>query len=223
MLEDVLPLAKMLLAKRSKRKDGIGMLEGAFVPSLVLLVDQVVLQVDHDHLQKMFLKQIFILLSIIVVQCRLKTSQINSGVNEFIDEQKKIEGRVNLNITEFGTTVVHRYSGPIKNYNKRYRVSINGMTALYQAIGEAIDKAEQSTEEAKIVNFVIVTDGLENASRGYYRFLTNLQERIQEAQNKGWIFTFLAEGQNIMEQGWKAGIETGTCTVVTEKYYCSGH
>ena len=74
----------------------------------------------------------------------------------------------------------------------------NGSTALLDAIGTVASREYKITQQAvqeNLINsvFVIVTDGYENASR----FFTSDQVRnlIQEMQEKGYVFVFLAAFQ----------------------------
>jgi uncharacterized protein YegL len=93
---------------------------------------------------------------------------------------------------------------------KTYRP--NGMTALYDAIGEtALTVAKQYKKDKSdaAVLFVIVTDGYENASVKFNQ--QRIKSMVEELENTGrWTFTFLAANQNpletaVMGMGMKVG------------------
>ena len=76
---------------------------------------------------------------------------------------------------------------------------VRGSTALLDAIGRTVDKIVSAqrqtaeTERAEKVLVVIITDGMENASREY-RY-ERVREMIEQQQKEGWEFLFL--GANI--------------------------
>ncbi len=77
--------------------------------------------------------------------------------------------------------------------------SVDGMTALYDAIGFTIqklpvDKSDDSLNEKQKVLFVIITDGYENSSREYSK--KAIKSLIEHRKSKfDWEFIFL--GANI--------------------------
>jgi len=90
-----------------------------------------------------------------------------------------------------------------------------GMTALYEAIGKAIEHTDSVSSDFDKIIFVILTDGQENSSQGNYRGENGrklVQEMISDKEkNKHWSFFFL--GANIDSQvvGGSLGMRTGRC------------
>ena len=87
-----------------------------------------------------------------------------------------------------------------------------GTTALLAAIGRTIDElgarlaAMSAGERPGKVIFVIVTDGLENASRTYTR--EQVFERIRhQADVYGWEFVYLGAKQDAIAAGAMVGID----------------
>lgn len=132
------------------------------------------------------------------------------GYNSFLEKQKQIKGDATITTVLFNerSTLLHdridiKAVQPITL--KEYQVG--GCTALVDAIGSALHKIEsvQSsvTEEfrADKVLFVIITDGLENASREYTA--DQIKTKIKRHSEEGWEFIFL--GANI------DAVETGEC------------
>ena len=78
---------------------------------------------------------------------------------------------------------------------------VGGCTALLDALGSTIERMD-----GKNVLFVIITDGLENASERYsYRKVKSLIESRKEKY--GWEFLFLGANMDAMEEAGKFGID----------------
>ena len=125
------------------------------------------------------------------------------GYNSFLDQQKAEEGEARVTTVLFDDRyeILHDYVDikevqPItkKEYFAR------GSTALLDAVGKTIKEVEhrqnfapvEDTTEKTMV--VIITDGLENASREYH--LDTVKKMVTVQQEKhGWEFIFL--GANI--------------------------
>lgn len=76
----------------------------------------------------------------------------------------------------------------------------SGSTAMYDAVGMTIDRAEKEIKDiAKkdvAILFVILSDGQENSSREYNR--ADVAERIQRLQEtKRWTFAYLGANQDL--------------------------
>lgn len=75
----------------------------------------------------------------------------------------------------------------------------NGMTAMLDAVGYAIDKAESIDDiddENTSCLVVILSDGLENASKKYS--YGDIAEKIQSKQNTDrWTFTYIGANQDL--------------------------
>ena len=81
----------------------------------------------------------------------------------------------------------------------------DGMTPLYDAIGRGVGILDEALggKPGKAV-LVIMTDGLENASREFdHAKITDLVKRRQEA---GWLVVFLGEGLDVAKQGAGMGV-----------------
>lgn len=77
-----------------------------------------------------------------------------------------------------------------------------GMTALYDAVVQALTSAmERHTEENVVV--AIVTDGLENASR---KTVADVRASIERAHQKNWRVTFLGANQDAILTAHALGI-----------------
>ena len=118
------------------------------------------------------------------------------GIDNFIEEQKNGEGRLTLTIIEFDNQIdtVCDFM-PIEEVNS-YHLSPRGATALFDAIGVAINSTGEKLAElpeedrpGKVV-VTIVTDGYENSSREFNSFA--IKDLISHQEEKySWAFGFL--------------------------------
>lgn len=134
------------------------------------------------------------------------------GVNEFLKNQKRIKGEVNVTLVKFSDYYnVVNDAIPLNqvvylddnNYTPSYT------TALLDAVGKTIniigkrlaDTHEENRPEKVI--FVIITDGMENASRGFTR--SQIFDMVSHQKQKyNWEFIFL--GADIDAWGEEIGV-----------------
>ena len=136
------------------------------------------------------------------------------GFNSMLEKQRKIEGKAFITTVLFDDQyeLLHDRVNIAKVNNiteKEYFV--RGSTALLDAIGKTIakEKAIQDTlgqnEKADKVLFVIITDGLENASKEYNS--TTVKKLIETQKEKyGWEFLFLGANIDAIETANTIGI-----------------
>lgn len=88
---------------------------------------------------------------------------------------------------------------------------VRGCTALLDAIGNTISKIDNTQkhtlkdQSAENVMFVIVTDGLENASKEFTH--KSIKEMVESKKKSGWEFIFLGANIDAIAEGAKIGIE----------------
>ena len=136
------------------------------------------------------------------------------GYNSLLDKQKKEDGEC------FVTTVLFddKYEllhdrvnlESIRPISER-EYFVRGCTALLDAVGRTIDKISNEQkhtaedERAEKVMFVIITDGMENASCEYgYDKVRQMIERQKEKY--GWEFIFLGANIDAVETAARFGI-----------------
>jgi len=85
----------------------------------------------------------------------------------------------------------------------------NGMTSLYDAIGQSISYQEEQNNDNVI--FVILTDGHENSSSKYDQPKIKKMISDKESINK-WKFNFLAANQDSFTVGPNLGIPKACCS-----------
>lgn len=136
------------------------------------------------------------------------------GFNSMIEKQKKQEGECYVSTVLFDneSEVIHDripLSKAPKMTDKDY--SVRGCTALLDALGGAIKhignihKYARPEDVPKNTMFVIMTDGMENASR---HFDSDKVKKLIENQKEkyGWEFIFLAANIDAVETAGRYGI-----------------
>lgn len=133
------------------------------------------------------------------------------GLRQFISDQQKVDGKCTLRLAQFDNMyeVVHE-STPIKDVPPPSLLP-RGSTALLDSWGRCM--AEFGEELAALpedqrpghVVFVVVTDGMENASREWTR--DKVFAKVTEQTDRwGWEFLFLAANQDAVAEGQKYGV-----------------
>lgn len=129
------------------------------------------------------------------------------GFNRVLDEHRALPGTENVTTILFDDEITLLHDrlpiGAIRPITAAdYRVG--GCTALLDAVGYGIDKlvrvqdALGDTHRAGKVQFVIMTDGQENASSKFT--LADIRRSIAQRQEKdGWDFLFLGAGIDAVE------------------------
>lgn len=146
------------------------------------------------------------------------------GWNDFIEEQKKIPGKLRVTMVQFDMVgwEAPDYFIPFEAANVRKNdVSLNrdnyvpgGSTPLLDAMAETIRSAEKRAADRKkdgkseeLIIFVTMTDGYENASRN----TTNeqLKAMVDKKTADGWAFIYLGANQDAFGVGAGLGISGG--------------
>ncbi|MFI5103477.1 MAG: hypothetical protein ACHP79_01015 [Terriglobales bacterium] len=131
-----------------------------------------------------------------------------SGFNEFINRQRQLPGEATLLAIKFDDQYETLYDGPLAAVPPLDQHSFvpRGMTALQDAIGRTIHQAGQKLEvmpeeqRPEKVLFMILTDGLENASKEFNR--EKVAEMIKHQREKySWEFIFLGANQDAVLVG----------------------
>jgi hypothetical protein len=134
---------------------------------------------------------------------------IIGSVNSFLDEQKKLDMSSNDLIS------LYKFSSECRPVFKKLKIVDvrnitakdyvpRGNTALFDAIGAAVT----TNSSSKNVMLVIVTDGLENASREFGSMTTikNMLKDMEERNN--WKTVYLSSDIDSFKQGTSMGISS---------------
>lgn len=136
------------------------------------------------------------------------------GFNGMIERQKKTDGEALVSTVLFSDTsaVLHDRVdlSKIEPMTDR-QYSVGGCTALIDAIGGAIrhignvHKYAREEDRPEHTVFVIMTDGMENASRRYSSDQVKAMVRRQK-ERYGWEFLFLGANIDAVETAGRYGI-----------------
>ena len=137
-----------------------------------------------------------------------------SGFNKFLSDQRRLSGEMTLTLVQFNQEIeLVLDAQPIGEARSldRSQYRPEGSTALLDAIGQSIDrtgarlrKMAEGDRPSKVV-VVILTDGLENASRTYST--EQVLGMIRHQREKyGWEFVFLGANQDAIQEAAKIGI-----------------
>ena len=142
----------------------------------------------------------------------IKTDVIG-GFNSFLTEQQTIPGEATLTYVQFDDKYDVVYDSidikdvvPLDNTTFVPR----GMTALFDAIYKTIGTIKQKysttiTSEIPGILVMIMTDGLENASKEVTSY-EQIKKLIEECRGYGWEFVFLAANQDAFANAGRMGM-----------------
>jgi len=129
------------------------------------------------------------------------------AVNKFIQDQKSILGDdgATFSLWKFNSTVTKLIDDiPLKDVSEFIDFLPNDMTALYDAIGNAISTKKKKVSYDNVI-CIILTDGLDNSSVEYT--LQNVNSMIKEMEtNHNWKFVYLGANQDAFAVGSKMGM-----------------
>jgi Mg-chelatase subunit ChlD len=142
-------------------------------------------------------------------------SDIIGGFNQLIAEQQAIAGQCTVTLVQFDSQdpyEILRDFAPVKDIlplGDEYRP--RGNTPLYDAVGrgivntgERLGNLPEHERPAKVV-FVILTDGLENASKEYDAAKVAAMTK-EQTEKYGWQFVYLGANQDALKEGTKFGV-----------------
>ena len=144
---------------------------------------------------------------------------IKGSFNEFLKKQREAEGQTVFDLFQFNDEV-HRLvrSTNLAQFHDDLmdRYECSGCTALNDAVCIAIDTVGHEfadmpeSERPEHVLCVIITDGMENASREYTS--KDVKKRIEHQKTAyNWHFQFLAADQDAFATGESIGIDHDGC------------
>jgi hypothetical protein len=144
----------------------------------------------------------------------VKTDTIG-GFNQFLKEQKKLDGECRMTYTQFDTEyeIVHNHKliADVPELDDKSYVP-RGYTALLDAIGKTINTVSGAGEtsgckecDREKVIFCIITDGHENASKEFKKH--QIKEMIEHKQKQhDWEFIYLGANQDAFTEAATFGI-----------------
>jgi hypothetical protein len=135
-------------------------------------------------------------------------SDMEGGFNQFVKEQAEIKEPCFLTLWQFDDVAFDEvYVGKPISEVPPLKIIPRGMTPLRDSIAKAIGSAEKRLQSPQVpfghrVFFVIITDGLENASREISK---DQVKKLIEGR-AGWDFVYLGANQDAVKEGTDLGI-----------------
>ncbi|ASR77579.1 hypothetical protein SEA_PARADIDDLES_95 [Streptomyces phage Paradiddles] len=128
--------------------------------------------------------------------------EAEGALNRFLEDQKNVEGDVFVTYVQFDDVYETKFE-KVGLANAAGTVSIEprGMTALLDAIGKTVVNYVPQTKKTI---YVIMTDGLENASKEWT--VETVNRLITESKQHGDEFVYLGANQDAIAVGSKLGI-----------------
>lgn len=129
--------------------------------------------------------------------------EVESGLREFASGQPA--GTL-FNVVQFDDTYEVVFSRVPAAVVQDFRIQPRSMTALHDAIGKTITdlKAKYAFRRPEKVVVLVLSDGLENASREFDGAAVG--KLIEECQGAGWQITFLGANQNAITTARGIGV-----------------
>lgn len=160
-------------------------------------------------------------------------SDVIGGYENFVKEQKKEDGKFTFSLHAFDTKhekpVTFDDIKVVSESLSELNISPRGATALYDAIGQAINdtgarlrQMDEKDRPGKVL-VVVQTDGWENSSREFTA--ANIKQMIKEQEEKyNWKFMFMGANLDAVKDatvnlGFKVDMATFYDTKNTDKQY----
>ena len=136
-------------------------------------------------------------------------NDVRGSFDSFMDTQRELPGEVFIDVYQFSGKVSHLVNSvALEDFDndlmKKY--TCQGCTALNDAVCTAIDELGvklanmAESDRPSLVNFIIITDGEENASREFSSDDVKRRIKVQQEQYR-WEFRFLAANQDAFAAG----------------------
>ena len=144
---------------------------------------------------------------------------IVGGFNEFLADQRQVAGSAAVTLVQFDSHDPFELVIDAVDLREvcdldRSAYQPRGLTPLYDAVGRMIGRidtriASRREHDLPVEDQVvlIITDGLENASREHTR--DTVFAMIEERRNAGWVFVFLGANQDAYAAGEEIAVARG--------------
>lgn len=138
-------------------------------------------------------------------------SDMEGGFERFIKDQQAVEGEAFVTLAQFDDQYELVYEKRPLAEVERFELKPRNATALYDAIGFTVARQMERIDQEKwadVVVAVIITDGLENASREYDQ--QAVQSLVKRAEAKNWEFVYMGANQDAVLEASKMGMKMGS-------------
>lgn len=150
-----------------------------------------------------------------------RSESVVSAVNESLAGHKASEVETLISIYTFASHTQKVIDFADVKDSPEFRYSVGGMTALYDAIGFAINdigsklSSMLEADRPSSVQIMIITDGQENSSQEFNS--KKVSEMVKhQTDNYSWLFTYLDSNQDAILAGNSLGIDGNLCATYTD-------
>jgi hypothetical protein len=139
-----------------------------------------------------------------------------TAFNKFLVKQRQVPGEVTLSLVQFDDEYEVVYDAvPLENVPDltQQRFVPRGRTALLDAMGKMVRQLDARLDAApaeqrpRLILFVVLTDGYENASREFDQHA--VFDLIKQRRERGWQFVYLGANQDAIATASRYGIDGG--------------
>jgi hypothetical protein len=139
-------------------------------------------------------------------------TDMQGAIDSFINAQTQLPGSCLVNLYHFDHELEEVFSNLPAKLVKPIELKPRGSTALLDSLGKTISRLgsrlarmPEEMRPGKVI-FVIITDGLENASKEYN--LPTVKQMIEDQTNKyNWQFLYIGANQDAFAEGLKFGLQ----------------
>lgn len=143
-------------------------------------------------------------------------TDMEGGIATLIEKQKLEKGECLVTLYQFDNKFDKVFeTKPIKDINEKIVIVPRGGTALFDAVGRAINEVGErlsntlESERPESVIFICITDGEENSSAEFTN--TQIKEMIRKQETQfSWKFIYLGANQDAFSAGKNYGFAAGT-------------
>jgi Mg-chelatase subunit ChlD len=119
---------------------------------------------------------------------------MNEAIQQLLTEQRKIDGKLRVNVVAFDDTVEFRYTDAKAKDIEQYLIEARGNTALNDAVaaGIVVTAADPNGPSDHYI-LAIITDGMENASKDFpgVEGREKIKAMLDEKRAAGWEILFI--------------------------------
>ena len=140
-------------------------------------------------------------------------SDVEGGFDTFVaDQRKEAKKKTTLTLVQFDSEAIETVyeRKPLADVPKLV-LEPRSMTPLLDAVGSTIAKSRETHSKKTLV--VIITDGMENASREYKK--DAVKAAIEDARKKGWEFIYLGANVDAFAEAGQMGISAMAAAAYT--------
>lgn len=129
--------------------------------------------------------------------------EMQMALNKLVADQKAVPGECMFTLCQFDDLIETPHDQEDLQKIPHLRLKPRGSTALLDAMGQTLTRIRYTPAKSRVA--VVITDGMENASREWSR--DKVFHLVTDMRKEGWEFTFLGANQDAIAVGTSLGIQ----------------